>query len=1005
MNAPAQPTKLAVYCISLVMLALVSGCPPTVSPCASNPCDDGDPCTVDTCTDVPDEDGVLEAVCSYEYVECPEGEVCDAATGECVDLCADVVCDDNDLCTTDTCAPETGECVYTPLDCDDGNLCTIDECNEGKCVHMGPDCEVCDPATGECVECLTDADCDDGLFCTGVETCDLGTNECVAGADPCEDGAACDEGANVCLEDCLCAVDADCDDGMFCNGVEMCFDCVCVAGTNPCDQDEDCSEDYQVCALMIPCEEDYECDDGMFCNGEETCFLGGCIAGTDPCTVSSQDCDEDADACIDITPCSEDADCDDGLFCSGVESCVEYSCIAGEEPCAEDEYCDESNDTCTGPDGPRYILTPAQDIYTGGDGDDFFYASLVLSEEVLVNTLQSEDYLDGRGGTDTLVAQLFHNEPTTIGPTLLNLEILMVSDIGSAPVTFDASDFIGLAEFNLSACTNANPVSLINLANPVDLSLTNMSVAASLSFDENATAGSADELTVTVGGLTAGTVTLATGGTNGLEVLNIVAMGTINTISDIVMNGTSLATLNVSGDVNLTISESLPASITTIDALAATGDICLTANLGGDLTYTGGEGDDTLILGDSYTTSDTIDGGGGSNTLGLTADVACTTVLQTNVTHMQSLCISDVLQDNLIAQHWGATDTIRLEEGSAGGFVRAPSGLELRLGARGTNPIGNGTLIVSITGSATDDYLTFTADDCDQFGMVSFHGIERVNLVSNPDLDGSAASGGTNLFAGGLTMLETTATEMLVVTGTQALRFDAVVTANLLDARAFTARLLMAAPASSTGGVTVWGGTNADVLYGSGTADIILGGAGDDHVHGGDGRDEVAGGAGADVFWVESGAAADRVIVTDFDDTAGTGDILNLSSEVVVLDGTDDFASAAALQNHAAAGNLTIAAATQLVVVTSGTVADWEVNGSLNGTNLLAAIGGTITAPAADFEVLLAVASPAGEVGIYLGASGVGNTDIAGEELDLVALLRGTGVALTDLVYSNFRND
>lgn len=32
--------------------------------------------------------------------------------------------------------------------------------------------------------CTSDADCDDGLFCNGVETCDLPTNSCVA-LSPC----------------------------------------------------------------------------------------------------------------------------------------------------------------------------------------------------------------------------------------------------------------------------------------------------------------------------------------------------------------------------------------------------------------------------------------------------------------------------------------------------------------------------------------------------------------------------------------------------------------------------------------------------------------------------------------------------------------------------------------------------------------------------------------------------------------------------------------------------
>ena len=48
-------------------------------------------------------------------------------------------------------------------------------------------------------ECAVDADCDDGLFCTGVETCAEGT--CVAGTDPCP-GKTCDEAGGSCADEC-----------------------------------------------------------------------------------------------------------------------------------------------------------------------------------------------------------------------------------------------------------------------------------------------------------------------------------------------------------------------------------------------------------------------------------------------------------------------------------------------------------------------------------------------------------------------------------------------------------------------------------------------------------------------------------------------------------------------------------------------------------------------------------------------------------------------------------
>src|SRR2546425_1200214 len=38
--------------------------------------------------------------------------------------CTPGSCDDNNVCTTDTCDPVQG-CIYTPVNCDDGNVCTV----------------------------------------------------------------------------------------------------------------------------------------------------------------------------------------------------------------------------------------------------------------------------------------------------------------------------------------------------------------------------------------------------------------------------------------------------------------------------------------------------------------------------------------------------------------------------------------------------------------------------------------------------------------------------------------------------------------------------------------------------------------------------------------------------------------------------------------------------------------------------------------------------------------
>ena len=186
--------------------------------------------------------------------------------------------------------------------------------------------------TVESGACSDDPDCDDGFFCTGVETCI--DHACVAGSDPCP-GQFCDEVENACVD---CLVDGDCEDGLFCNEPQLCDNGTCVAsGTEAC-PDQLCDEVTDAC---VDCLVPADCDDDAFCNGEETCAGGVCQAGTNPCP--GQACNETTDACV---PCTGDEDCDDGLFCNGEETCDVDTCVAGTPPCP-DQGCDEVNDICT----------------------------------------------------------------------------------------------------------------------------------------------------------------------------------------------------------------------------------------------------------------------------------------------------------------------------------------------------------------------------------------------------------------------------------------------------------------------------------------------------------------------------------------------------------------------------------------------------------------------------------------------------------------------------------
>ena len=221
--------------------------------------------------------------------ECQPGEPCDDG----------LYCTDGDTCGADYC------CQSGPArDCNDDVMCTVDTCDEANdvCVHT-PD----------------HSRCNDGYYCNGEETCDE-VLDCLSGSYPCTNPAkpVCDEGNDRCVE---CLDDEDCDDdGLYCNGVRPCVSNICQPPVDPCDDGVDCTNDS--------CDEETDTctnePDDAFCNasGNSDCWVRtcswrqGCVPTwvpdcndnliLDTCDVDSEDPDGD-------TVVWDDGDPQDGI--------------------------------------------------------------------------------------------------------------------------------------------------------------------------------------------------------------------------------------------------------------------------------------------------------------------------------------------------------------------------------------------------------------------------------------------------------------------------------------------------------------------------------------------------------------------------------------------------------------------------------------------------------------------------------------------------------------------
>lgn len=201
-----------------------------------------------------DDAGTFLLISDYEGWTIQEplalGEACQA-DDECIfGYCVDGVCcqsecnggatDDCQACSVTAGSTQDGFCepVADQTVCDDDLFCTVnDQCAGGLCLGEQNVCDdnvactddSCDENADACTNTTNDANCDNGLWCDGAETCDA-ISDCQPGTAP------------------------DCDDGLFCTGVESCDEAGdnCVSPGNPCSEDETCDEDENIC-VEDPC--------------------------------------------------------------------------------------------------------------------------------------------------------------------------------------------------------------------------------------------------------------------------------------------------------------------------------------------------------------------------------------------------------------------------------------------------------------------------------------------------------------------------------------------------------------------------------------------------------------------------------------------------------------------------------------------------------------------------------------------------------------------------------
>lgn len=297
--------------------------------------------------------------------------------------------------------------------------------------------------------------------------------------------------------------------------------------------------------------------------------------------------------------------------------------------------------------GEIFTLTPNVDgpgatspaVNTDGTaGNDTYLAS--------EGTIGSADIINARAGTDTLSIRA--TAAGSAAPLATSLERVDVSNINNTVYTFNAASVGGLERVASLNSIDTSTTRFTNLAASVVARLDNADGQTDFNFTGAAgRTGTADAVTVEIAN---GSGTSATPAVlnitdaaalpdNTFENFNIKTEGA----ASVVTSNFGLANarvINVSGDAGLTLREAGGfAQVRTVDASGLTSgglDIGITGGAQ-NVTFKGSAGNDAARMGGTLTTADVLDGGEGTDTIGVTAGGTLVTGLQ--VTGFETLDI------------------------------------------------------------------------------------------------------------------------------------------------------------------------------------------------------------------------------------------------------------------------------------------------------------------------------------------------------------------------------
>jgi hypothetical protein len=560
--------------------------------------------------------------------------------------------------------------------------------------------------------------------------------------------------------------------------------------------------------------------------------------------------------------------------------------------------------TTATPTAQTFTLTKdVIDNITGGDGDD-----TIIGDN---NTVTAADQINGGAGTDTLkiYGSLVNGETTSVEKMYYNG---VTGDVSFANETFTSIEFDAMTTtaagtdtltvaagqtIILDSITDGDATNDANDKGEIDIT----SAAAVTSYDLElqgiGAAAALDDIEVDVVGTGVTSLTIAS---------NTAAnyLGLVNT-------GAALLTITVTGDTLLDADENALTAVTTIDASASTGGVKFnTTGSTADVTFTGGSGDDTIIIGADLDADDNISGGAGTDTL-VVAAAALTAATNAAVKEINLMTDIEQVFSNTAAGDGVSIDfSLLTTVSSVGASANTPAANAAN--AAGdvaltiTNATATDTILVggNVVGGTSGAVGNAVGGDAISVATAINGGSDTINLLFTAASNVTGGLGqddnGGNNDAGGDGLAADTVENINITTGSatadvvfaeggsadqgtattsagESVRVGANATITLSGAGDVNLGTVVSAAGTAADDLTIDGSGMTGiltVLTGVGN-DILTGGSKADSLSAGQGVDNITTGAGADtVNFVTNGTNSDSDaaaidVIADF--TAGAG--------------------------------------------------------------------------------------------------------------------------------------